>query len=544
MIRHYTTGMSQEGQIGQVLAVGFHEPTPSQDIIDLIQKYHVGNVILFQRNIQSAQQVQELTASLQRIAKEAGPRQPLLIMIDQENGMVRRFGQNATIFPGSMALGAIGSEQIAYDVALATGRELHTLGINMNLAPVMDVNNNPANPVIGVRSFGEDPQMVARLGTAMVCGYRAAGILTCLKHFPGHGDTAVDSHLALPVIPYGMERLEAIELVPFKSAIESGADSVMIAHMYLPELMQNEMVPATLSHAVITELLRQKLGFKGLIISDCMEMQAVSDTVGSEQGTVGALKAGTDLVLVSHTFSRQRGSIEAVQAAIQDGTLSEERIQEAAERVLQLKARTLSWDNLPNAKELVVIGNEAHRQLRDHAYEQSTTVVRDTDGLLPLRLQPEQRLCLLFLQPSSSTLAVDAGFSGHALEEQIKKRHEQIDIISIASTPTQDENQRINQAVDKASVTIVVTANANLDTYQGELVRQLLQRGRPIIGIAAYNPYDLLAFPELGTYLVTYEYTQPAFAALVRVLFGEISAQGYLPVSIPGLYELTQKEGM
>lgn len=541
MMHPYTAGMSREEQIGQVLAIGFHQLHPSPEIIELIQKYRVGNIILFQRNIQNIQQVQELTNRLQTIAREAGHRQPLLVMIDQENGMVRRFGQNTTIFPGNMALGAIGSAQIAYDVALAAGRELQALGINMNLAPVMDVNNNPANPVIGVRSFGEDAHLVARLGTAMVQGYRAAGILTCLKHFPGHGDTAVDSHLALPIIPYAMGRLEAIELVPFKRAIEAGADSVMIAHMYLPALMQNEMGPATLSHAVITELLREKLGFKGLIISDCMEMQAVSDTVGTERGIVGALKAGTDLVLVSHTYARQRGSIEAIQAALQDGSLSEERLQQAAEHVMQLKARTLSWDNLPDVTSLTVIGNEAHQQLRDHAYELSTTVVKDVNGLLPLCLQPEQRLCLLFLQPSSSTLAVDAGFSGHALVEQIRQRHEQIDILSIAATPTPDESRLIYQTVDKAVVTIVVTANANLDTYQGELVRQLLLKECPIIGVAAYNPYDVLAFPALGTYLVTYEYTQPAFVALVRVLFGEISAQGHLPVGIPGLGLSTQR---
>lgn len=537
MMHHYTAGMSREEQIGQVLAVGFHQPTPSQEIIELIQKYHVGNIILFQRNIQNIQQVHELTNRLQTIAREAGHRQPLLIMLDQENGMVRRFGQHTTIFPGNMALGAIDSEQIAYAIALATGRELQALGINMNLAPVMDVNNNPANPVIGVRSFGEDPQLVARLGTAMVRGYQSAAILTCLKHFPGHGDTAVDSHLALPTIPFDVERLEAVELVPFKHAIEAGADSVMIAHMYLPALMQNEMVPATLSRAVITELLRNKLGFTGLIISDCMEMQAVSATVGTEQGTVEALKAGTDLVLVSHTYARQLGSIQAIQAALQNGTLSEERLQQAAEHVLQLKARTLSWDNLPDATALTVIGNEDHQQLRDHAYALSTTIVKDVNGLLPLHLQSEQRLCLLFLQPTSSTRAIDAGFSGHMLVEQIRQRHEQIDILSIASTPTPDEFRLINQTVDEAAVTIIVTANANLDTYQGEVVRQLLNKGRPIIGVAAYNPYDLLAFPEPGTYLVTYEYTQPAFAALVRVLFGEVLAQGRLPVSIPGQYE-------
>src|SRR6266487_5051304 len=170
--------------------------------------------------------LEEQIGQLQMIAKEAGHRFPLFIAIDQENGIVQRLGETATIFPGNMALGAIGSEEIAYKVALATGHELKALGINMNLAPVVDVNNNPANPVIGVRSFGEDPQQVARLGADIVKGYHAAGILSCLKHFPGHGDTAVDSHRALPTLTYGLERLEALELVPFRSGIKAGADSV------------------------------------------------------------------------------------------------------------------------------------------------------------------------------------------------------------------------------------------------------------------------------------------------------------------------------
>ncbi len=220
--------MTLEEQIGQLLMVGFWGITPSQEIIDLIQRHHVGNIILFSRNIRDTQQVLELTKNLQKIAKEAGQRYPLLIGIDQENGIVQRLGEAATILPGNMALGAIGSEEISYMVAQATGNELKALGINMNLAPVVDVNNNPANPVIGVRSFGEDSQQVARLGAAMVKGYRAAGILSCIKHFPGHGDTAVDSHLALPVIPYTLQRLEALELVPFRRGIEAGAESVMI----------------------------------------------------------------------------------------------------------------------------------------------------------------------------------------------------------------------------------------------------------------------------------------------------------------------------
>lgn len=536
-----TAAMTVEEQIGQVLAVGFHGTRPSPEIIDLIQHYHVGNTILFRRNIQSAEQVRELTQSLQMLAKDAGHRSPLLIMIDQENGMVNRFGQCITNFPGNMALGAIGSEAIAREVALATGRELRAMGINMNLAPVVDVNNNPSNPVIGVRSFGEDPYQVARLGAAMVTGYREAGIITCLKHFPGHGDTAVDSHLSLPVIPHAIERLEALELIPFQKAMEAGADSIMIAHMYLPALMPDEMVPATISPVVVTKLLREKLGFAGLIISDCMEMEALAHTVGTQQGAVKALQAGIDLVLVSHQYALQRGSIEAIQAAIQYGMLSSERLQQAAERVLQLKARTLSWDTLPDATTIAEIGSEAHQQLRQRAYELSTTVVKDASGLLPLRLKPEQPLFVLFMQPTSYTQAVDEGIFADAFDtcvEHIRQRHASVDTLTIAHEPTLDEYSAIYQSVQMAAATIVVTTNANMNSYQGQLMRQLVQTGKPIIGIAAFNPYDLLAFPELATYLVTYECTPPAFAATVRVLFGEIVAQGRLPVRVGHFPEL------
>src|SRR6266705_5962467 len=295
------------------------------------------------------------------IAKTAGHPAPLLIAIDQENGIVQRLGQGTTLFPGNMALGAIGSEQLAYDVAQATGRELKSLGINMNLAPVVDVNNNPANPVIGVRSFGEDPQQVARLGAAMVKGYRAAGILSCLKHFPGHGDTAVDSHLSLPVIPYTLQRLEALELVPFRSGMKAGAESVMIAHVAFPTLAEQNTLPATLSPSIVQGLLREQLDFKGVILSDCMEMRAISDTFGTERAAVTALQAGNDLVLVSHTYTRQRGSTEAIEAAVRAHELNAQAVRQAAERVLKLKTHYLSWNDLPGTTSPpAIIGCEKH----------------------------------------------------------------------------------------------------------------------------------------------------------------------------------------
>src|SRR5450755_1299231 len=200
-MKSYTRDMSLAEQIGQLLVVGFYGITIPQTLRDLIEHHHVGNIILFSRNIQDTRQTLRLTRDLQTIA--------------QDNGLVRRLGPDATLFPGNMALGAIGSEQITYDIAQATGQELRALGINMNLAPVVDVNNNPANPVIGVRSFGENPQQVARLGSAAMKCYRAAGVISTLKHFPGHGDTSVDSHRALPILPHTLERLEPVELVPF-----------------------------------------------------------------------------------------------------------------------------------------------------------------------------------------------------------------------------------------------------------------------------------------------------------------------------------------
>lgn len=529
----YTNGMSLEEQIGQALMVGFWGITPSQNIIDLIARYHIGNIILFSRNIGDTRQVFELTQSLQRVAKEAGHRYPLLISIDQENGIVQRLGEAATLFPGNMALGAIGSDKIAYEVARATGQELLALGINMNLAPVVDVNNNPANPVIGVRSFGEDPRLVARLGAAMVKGYRAAGVISCLKHFPGHGDTASDSHLALPAIPHALERLETLELVPFRRGIEAGADSVMIAHVSFPALTGQGELPATLSPTIVKGLLRGQMGFNGAILSDCLEMQAISETFGVERGAVMALQAGIDLMLVSHLYERQRGSFEAIRAAVETNELAPQVIQQAAERVLKLKASYLSWDTLPTSTaDLTLIGCEAHLQLRDRAYELSTTQVRNEDGLLPLHLDADERIVVISPERYSMSMVEDRYYSDDVLVDIIRQYHPNVSSITV---PAGEASREALQSTREADIFIVATVNAHMDEGQAEVVRQLVALGRRVIGIAVRNPYDLQAFPQLRTYLVTYEYTRPALNAAIGAIFGTRQVSGHLPVSIPGL---------
>jgi beta-N-acetylhexosaminidase len=533
MIPRIIDDMTLEEQIGQLFMVGFWGTTPPPEIIYMISRYHVGGVILFSRNIQDTQQVLELTSSLQETAKAAGHRYPLLISIDQENGVVQRLGWSATQFPGNMALGAIGSEQIAHDIAFATGRELRALGLNMNLAPVVDVNNNPANPVIGVRSFGEDPQQVARLAAAAVRGYQEAGVIATLKHFPGHGDISVDSHLSLPTLPFTLERLENVELVPFRNGIQAGADSVMSAHIAFPAITGREDIPATLSPAIIQGLLREKLGFQGVVISDCLEMQAVADTVGIARGSVLALQAGIDVVLISHLYPRQQSGLEAALAAVQSGELPLTTVQEAVERVLRLKSQRLSWENLPSGKVPSWVGGSEHRQLSEHAYDLSTTLVRNEDGLVPLRLQPHERIVVLASSKDMRSQAEDRQYSSASLVQSIRRYHENVESISIPADLKEEDFARVLTATAKFDLVIMVTVNANLDPLQAALMRALVQSCQRVIGIAVGSPYDLLSFPQLRTYLVTYESTEPAQASAVKVLFGQVEPKGRLPVSLP-----------
>ena len=525
--------MTLEEQIGQLFVVGFSGTAPVQEIIAMISQYHVGGVILFSRNIQDTQQVLDLTGSLQDIAKAAGHRYPLFIAIDQENGTVQRLGKSATQFPGNMALGAIASEQVAHDIALATGREMRALGLNMNFAPVVDVNNNPANPVIGVRSFGENPQEVARLAAAAVRGYREAGVIATLKHFPGHGDTAVDSHLSLPTLPFSLERLENVELMPFRSGTEAGAESVMSAHIAFPAITEQPDVPATLSPAIIRGLLREKLGFDGVAISDCLEMQAVADTVGIARGSVLALQAGIDLVLISHLYPRQQSGIEAVIEAVQSGELPYETIRLAVERVLKLKSQRLSWENLPAGAVPSWVGGAEHRQLRDRAYELSTTLVRNDDALVPLHLQSAERIVVLSSTKDMRTQAEDRQYSTAHFVEDIRHYHENVERMTIPADMTaQEAYEQVLAATRATDLILMVTVNAHLDAQQAALMRSLLPSARRVIGLAVGIPYDLLAFPQLRTYLVTYEATDPALAAAAKVLFGQVEPKGHLPVSL------------
>jgi beta-N-acetylhexosaminidase len=270
-----------EQAIGQKLLLTFEGPTPSPEILETIRRHHLGGVTIFPGlgNTESAAQVRELTAALQAAARESG-QPPLLIGVDQEGGQLSPIRQGSTLFPGNLALGAAGSVELARQVGRAIGRELAAVGANLNYAPACDINSNPANPVIGTRSFGEEPALVASMAAAMVDGLQAAGVAATAKHFPGHGDTASDTHHGAAIIPHGLERLARVELPPFEAAIDAGVKLVMAGHVALPHLHNGLIIPATLSGPLMRGLLRDKLGFTGVTVTDCMDMGAIEQGDG------------------------------------------------------------------------------------------------------------------------------------------------------------------------------------------------------------------------------------------------------------------------
>lgn len=533
--------MSIDEQIGQLLMVGFSGKTATPHLLELIRSGHVGGIILFSRNLGTPRQIRRLTSTLQAAARAAGHPYPLLIATDQENGVVRRTGSATTYFPGNMALGAINAESATEEVARATGEELLALGITMNLAPDVDISNNPANPVIGVRSFGADPELVARLGVAAVRGYRAVSVAATLKHFPGHGDTDTDSHLALPVVPFTLERLEATELVPFRRAIAAAAEVIMTAHVALPAITGSHTLPATLASEVIEGLLRRRLGFDGVVITDCLEMRAISAGVGVAQGAVDAVKAGADIVLISHRYDRQMAGLTALRAAVERGDLSAEVITAASERVLRLKQRLPEWDDLPTSVDGNSVSTVEHQRLADELYAQSITVVRDDARALPLNLQDGARLLVVSQVESQISQAADRGFVPSYFVDALQRRLREsaqsegasVTAVALPKRPSADDMAALRQRANASDIVLIATCNAHLPRYRAAsqaTVQTLLRTGRPLIGIAVCDPYDAAILPEIPTWLATYDYTPPALEAAAGVLVGARPATGRLPV--------------
>ncbi len=497
----------------------------------LIEKYHLGGVIYFawSNNVNNPPQIAGLSNGVQRVAMGAKSKIPLLISTDQEQGVVVRVGPPATQFPGNMALGAGRTEADAYDAAYIGGEELGAIGINQNFGPVADVNVNPANPVIGVRSFSSDPSLVSTLTSAQVKGYEDAGVSSTAKHFPGHGDTAVDSHTGVPLITHTRDEWEQIDAPPFKAAIKRGIDSIMTAHIIVPSL-DPAGDPATLSKPILTDILRKNMGYDGVVITDSLGMQGVRDKYGDDRVPVLALKAGVDQLLMPPSIDV---AYNAVLAAVQSGELTKKRIDESVFRVLRLKMRKGLFANpyVDESKVGSVVGTPAHLARAQEIADRTTTLVKNDDDALPL--------------PESTGKVLVTGWgvtTTRTLGDQIAARGPQTSVLETGLNPNQ---ARIDAAVAQAKANDVVvvltnkawdgrtTGGANGGPGQQRLVQALLDSGTPVVVAAVRDPYDIAHFTDAPTYVATYSYAGPSLGSLAKVLFGEITPAGKLPVTIP-----------
>ncbi|MGW4239201.1 glycoside hydrolase family 3 protein [Streptomyces sp. NPDC004749] len=546
-LRRLVSRMSLQEKVGQVFVMrvyGHSATAPDQADIDanlaeigvrtaaeLVEKYHVGGIIYFAwaHNTRDPHQIAGLSNGIQKAGLAQPTPVPLLIATDQEHGIVARVGKPATLLPGAMALGASRSPADAREAARIAGAELAAMGINQNYAPVADVNVNPANPVIGVRSFGADPQAVADRVAAQVKGYQGAGIATAAKHFPGHGDTKDDSHYSLPTIHHTREQWTELDAPPFRAAIAAGITSVMTAHIVVPALDPDED-PATLSHPIVTGVLREQLGYDGVVTTDSLRMEGVRKKYGDDRVPVLALKAGVDQLLDPPDLSL---AWNAVLTAVRSGEISEKRLDESVLRILELKDRLGLFRHPPYVSRTGVdrvVGIRAHLTAADRIADATTTLLVNEGNLLPLSRRREKKVLVVGADPASPS-----GTTGPPTTVLAKALTELGFSATARSTGTAPTAAGIDEAVAAARGTdavVVATYNVTTASSQRTLVNALVASGVPVITVAVRNPYDIAHLPGVRASLATYSWTDVELRAAARVIAGRTRPRGRLPVPV------------
>ena len=534
--------MTLEEKIGQILFPAFRSHNgnnmtrATEEVTKSIMKYHVGGVILFKENLVSKEQTLQFIEDLQQSSAKV----PLFIGVDQEGGRVTRLPFGTTM-PGNMALAASGNPENAYLAAKAIGEELNELGFNLNFAPVLDVNSNPDNPVIGVRSFGEDPLAVASYGKAYIRGLHAAGVATAVKHFPGHGDTAVDSHLGLPSLPLNLKQLETRELLPFQLVMDQAPDMIMTAHIALPEIERKTAVsakngqpvplPATLSGAVLTDLLRGRLDYKGVIITDALNMKAISEHFGPADAAVRAVAAGADILLMPEL----EASYDALLAAIKRGEISEQRIDQSVRRILEVKEKRGLFAAV---KQLSPKSTKKERSaLEASLADQAVTLLKNDNSLLPFVVYPKQRVLLLAPKADQlefMRLEAERFFKAADLPRDYIQQLEYRDKVANSHRAAIETADKIIIASDSSNAADRDPDHSPAARTAASLIQIAKSAGKPIAVIAVRNPYDIMFFANAPACLAVYAPIQPNIAAGIRAVFGNIQPQGRLPVTIRG----------
>ncbi|KAM7195218.1 glycoside hydrolase family 3 protein [Naviculisporaceae sp. PSN 640] len=559
--------------IGQMLIMGWDGTQITPQIRHLIEDHHLGSILLTAKNLKSAHQTAKLVQELQTIAHQAGHPQPLLIALDQENGGVNSLFDEDYIcqFPSSMGQAAGGSPELAYNVAKATATEVSAVGVNLILGPVLDVLTNARYQPLGVRATGDDPQEVSQYGIAAMNGYKAAGVATCGKHFPSYGNLDfLGSNLDVPIITQTLEELSLSALVPYRNAIATGnLDAMFVGGCGITNPSMN-VNHACLSDQVVDDLLRNELGFQGVAISECLEMEALRTEVGVKTGTVMAVEAGCDLVLLCRAYDIQLEAISGLKLGVENELLTRERVYTSLRRVLRMKSNCTNWSKALNPPGISLLSqiHPSHLNLSMKAYEDSITVMRDTEKLLPLNESMHQEEELLLLTPLVKPLPASAMtktlesknkvksspsvhdewahrdrgaiMSGEGVFRELgrslaRARHGKLLHTSYTANGVRPVHENL---IHRASTIIIITADANRNLYQTGFTKHVAMmcsmlkasgQKKSLVVVAVSSPYDFAMDKTIGTYICTFDFTELAMQSLVRALFGEFTPRGTLP---------------
>jgi beta-N-acetylhexosaminidase len=536
--------MTLDEKVGQLIIPATIGMFLSQDsdafkqIRRYITEFHVGGYHMLGEvnTLHEPAGVALLINHLQAIAKV-----PLLMTADFEGGVGLRY-LGATRLPRAMAIGATGNPEMAFQAGRVCAEEARAMGIKVNFYPVVDVNNNARNPIINIRSFGGDVALVSRMARAFIRGSQSAGVMSTAKHFPGHGDTSIDSHLELPFIDVDRARLDAVELPPFRAAIEEGVGGVMSAHIALPRI-DTESRPATLSPKMLTAVLRGELGFKGLVFTDALNMSGIVAHYPDGEAAVLAVKAGADVLLYSPSVEQ---AFIGVKRAVQSGEIKESRIDESVRRILEAKARLdlhrTRFSDLNKLDQL--LGTSEHQRIAREIIESAVTLVRDKQNVLPLKLTDEQKVLFVTLVDNSEGWR--DGVPGDAFLAGLLSRHPRTTHVHVSEKTSPAEFALIVKLAALSDVVIVngfirVSAfKGSIDLSEGQLnlLKHFSALKKAFVFVLYGSPYLIAFVPELPTYVLTYEYYPAAEEAALKGVLGEIAFKGKLPIELPGFYKV------
>ena len=561
-VRSTLAKMSVDEKVGQLLVSSFYSNFISTDsrtfdeLSKVVREYHVGGFLIFGATEPvpgvllnptysgvTLGQPLEAASTLNRL--QTISKLPLLNASDFETGVGFRI-QGATTFPRAMAFGAAGDEKLAHEAGRVTGEEARALGIHVNFAPVVDVNNNPRNPVINTRSFGEEPGLVGRLASAYIRGLQAAGVTATLKHFPGHGDTDVDSHVGLPIIKHPRERLDRIELPPFRAGIAAGAGAVMTGHIEMPALDASPATPTTLSEPIVGGLLRGELGFNGLIYTDSMIMQGVAAAYPPGVAAVRAIKAGNDLVLQSPDDA---AAFAGLREAVKSGEIPMARIDASVERILAAKARAglhktrrVDLDAIAS-----LVGTRANAAIADAVSQRAITLIRDERNQVPLTASRDAQVLYLSVLDYPSGWRISA--PSRTFIPELRQRWPNVTALELSDRSTAAEIDLVRAMAPRFDVIVasvfVRTASASGRMDLALPLQGLLQQiakltsasKKPFVTVFFGNPYAAMFLRDLPAMILTFDFYDRAEASAVRALAGEAPIGGKLPIALPGMFE-------